>query len=182
MTILKQGDELVADFTKKKVLINDCRQKKYKLFMFMLMHSFNHLKIKEFLPIFNMFSHQNAQFLLFTFKLFLNVYFYCFFVYFFFLCYQWTTPTTVISVRTSLTTTRENQSPQSHNIGIMTVLSPYHTTSELLIFCQRESQSRGTWKSHAHPGAKRRSKEGVTQTRLRLNLQRNGGNIKEKHG
>lgn len=34
------------------------------------------------------------------------------------------------------------EAPQRHNIRIMTVLSPYHTRGEVLIFCQRASQSR----------------------------------------
>lgn len=39
--------------------------------------------------------------------------------------------------------TRENESPRRHNIRIMTILSPYHARSELLIFCQRALWSRG---------------------------------------
>lgn len=48
--------------------------------------------------------------------------------------YQWRTSLTAIM--------RQNESPQRHNIRIMTVLSPYHTRGGVLIFCQRASQSR----------------------------------------
>lgn len=49
-------------------------------------------------------------------------------------CYQWRTSPSAIM--------RQNESPQRHNIRIMTVLSPYRTRREILIFCQRASQSR----------------------------------------